>query len=95
MMSASARVSVKTETADAARRRRHSVAEKRWIVEATLAAGTSVARVLREHGVNANLVFSWRRLYQRGLGDNATTPLLRTITSEACRIARAAELGGG
>lgn len=27
---------------------------------------TSVARIAREHGVNANQVFSWRRLYQQG-----------------------------
>jgi hypothetical protein len=41
--------------------------EKRRIVEATLVAGASVARVARERGVNANQVFGWRRLYQRGL----------------------------
>lgn len=31
--------------------------EKRRIVEATLVAGASIARVAREHGVNANQVF--------------------------------------
>src|SRR6266700_4744540 len=41
--------------------------EKRRIVEETLAEGTSVALVARAHGVNANLVFNWRRLYQAGL----------------------------
>jgi transposase len=35
-------------------------------VEASFEPKTSVARVAREHGVNANQVFSWRRLYQRG-----------------------------
>src|SRR5512132_3807359 len=49
------------------KRRRWSEAERRQIVEETLAAGASVARVARAHGVNANQVFSWRRLYQRGL----------------------------
>jgi len=29
-------------------------------------AGASVARIAREHCVNANQVFSWRRLYQQG-----------------------------
>jgi len=29
-------------------------------------AGSSVARVAMKHGVNANQVFKWRRLYQSG-----------------------------
>lgn len=28
--------------------------------------GASVARIARAHGVNANQVFSWRKLYQQG-----------------------------
>lgn len=43
-----------------------SIAEKRRIVEETLSPGASVARVARGHGVNANQVFSWRRLYLAG-----------------------------
>src|SRR5208283_4849810 len=49
------------------KRRRRSIAERRRVVEETLATGASVARVARDHGVNANQVFHWRRLYQRGL----------------------------
>ncbi len=49
------------------RRRQHRSLElKRQIVEETLAPGTSVALVARAHGVNANQVFDWRRLYQAG-----------------------------
>ena len=48
-------------------RRRRLVEEKRRIVEQTLEAGASVARVARAHGVNANQVFAWRRLYRKGL----------------------------
>ncbi len=66
-MNASARVTDEPEAGDRPQRRKHSIAEKRRIVEATLGAGASVARVAREHGVNANQVFGWRRLYQRGL----------------------------
>jgi transposase len=40
--------------------------EKRRIVEETLAEGASVALIARAHGVNANLVFNWRRQYQAG-----------------------------
>jgi len=54
-------------------RQRRSVEEKRKIVEKTLIPGASVARIARAQGVNANQVFSWRRLYRKGqLGDRAT-----------------------
>jgi transposase len=43
------------------------VEEKRRIVEETLLPRASVARVARAHGVNANQVFGWRRLYRQGL----------------------------
>jgi transposase len=36
------------------------------IVEETLEAGSSVARVALKHGVNANQVFKWRRLHEAG-----------------------------
>ena len=48
------------------RRRRRSAEERRRIVEETLASGASVARVAQKHGVNANQVFQWRRLYRDG-----------------------------
>ena len=47
--------------------RKYSVAEKLQIVEETRANGASVADVGRAHGINANIVFGWRRLAQRGL----------------------------
>ncbi len=50
----------------AGKRQRRSIAEKRLIVEETLAEGASVARVARAHGVNANQVFYWRKVYQSG-----------------------------
>lgn len=50
----------------ASQRQRRSIAEKRRIVEETLAPGASVARVARAHGINANQVFGWRRLYLAG-----------------------------
>jgi transposase len=52
-------------------RRRHSVEEKRRVVEETLQPGASVARVARAHGVNANQVFAWRRQYRQGLLERA------------------------
>src|SRR6202049_122515 len=69
-------------------RRRWAAAEKRRIVEQTLAAGGSVARVARAHGVNANQVFQWRRQYRRGLlrpGNTETVSLLPVRVTEALR----------
>jgi transposase len=41
--------------------------EKRRIVAEAMVPGASVAAVARKHGVNANLLFGWRRLHKRGL----------------------------
>jgi transposase len=47
-------------------RRRRSSLERRRIVEETLEAGASVARVASKYGVNADQVFQWRRLHRDG-----------------------------
>jgi transposase len=75
----------KSELASAVQRQRRSIAEKRRIVEETLAEGASVARIARAHGVNANQVFGWRRLYLSGrLGEQrATMKLLPVRVSES------------
>ena len=60
-----------------AKRQRRSKLERRRIVEETLVPGASVARVAREHEVNANQVHYWRKLYQQGLlDDNASSAAL-------------------
>lgn len=46
--------------------RQHPLEFKRALVALSLKPGASVARIARDHGVNANQVFSWRRLYQQG-----------------------------
>lgn len=59
------------------KQRRRTIKERRDIVEATLVPGASVARVARQHEVNANQVFYWRKLYREGrLGISIATPLL-------------------
>ena len=47
------------------RRRFHSDAFKRQLVELSLAPGASVAAIALEHGINANLLFGWRRARAR------------------------------
>ena len=68
------------------KRLRRTREEKRRIVEATFAPGASIARVAREHGVNANQVFQWRHEYRKGaLGvrQQAQSRLLPvTVTAE-------------
>lgn len=66
-------------------RRRRSVEEKRRIVEETLAEGASVARVARAHGINANQVFGWRKLYLAGRlgGANRAIKLLPVRVNES------------
>ncbi len=68
------------------KRQYRSLEQKREIVAETLVVGASVARVARAHGVNANQVFQWRRLYEAGrLGPRTTggTRLLPVSVSEA------------
>lgn len=63
-------------------RRKYSITEKRAIVEETQRRGASVAEVAQRHGVNANMLFSWRRLYQRGLlqeADSSNSPALLPV----------------
>ena len=43
------------------RRRRFDPAFKRAVVEQTLDPGASVAGIALQHGINANLLFKWRR----------------------------------
>ena len=66
------------------KRRFRPLEEKRRIVEETLAEGASVARIAGAHGVNANLVFNWRRLYEAGrLSSNRAKLLPVKVTPES------------
>ena len=70
-------------TGKQAKRQRRSLGEKLRIVEETLEAGASVARVAREHGINANQVFYWRKQYREGrFGKSRPGNLLPVTVSE-------------
>jgi transposase len=66
-------------------RKRRSASEKLEIVQLTMAPGASVAEIARAHGVNANQVFKWRRLFEKGqLGDaRPTSTALLPVTISA------------
>ena len=68
------------------KRQKRSIAEKRSIVELAMQPGASIARIAREHGVNANMVHYWRKLYREGrLGQSKAegVHLLPVTVSEA------------
>jgi transposase len=75
-------------------RRRHSDALKRELVERSLAPGASVAAIALEAGVNANLLFNWRRLHLQAVAPAAgatAAPVLLPVTVVA-EVDRAAPL---
>ena len=79
-----------------AARQRHfwSAEEKRRIVAESFAPGASVSKVAQRHGVNANLLFTWRRQEARraAFGDcEAPVKLLPvTVTGSGTLAAPAA-----
>jgi transposase len=63
-------------------RRYWTTEEKRRIVEQTLSSSLSVASLARQHGMNANQLFYWRKLYRAGqLGEemSAGSPSVRLL----------------
>ena len=53
------------------RRRRWSSAEKRQIVEESLAGNRQASLTARRHGIPHSLLFRWRKAYQEGrLGES-------------------------
>jgi transposase len=73
-MDTSDQASVGVGDSDVAPRRMRTNEEKRRIVEEALVPGASVAAVARRHGVNANLLFGWRRLHKQGLLEHSREP---------------------
>ena len=64
--------------------RHHLLEFKRAIVEETLRPGASVALIARNHGINANQVFHWRKLHREGrLGPASMAMLPVTIEQDA------------
>jgi transposase len=58
-----------------------SEAQKREIVAASLAPGSSVSKVARRYDVNANQVFAWRKRYRDGSADPGTPQLVPVIVT--------------
>ncbi len=63
-------------------RRGWSLAEKRRLVELTMAPLASVAEVARAYNLNANQLFTWRRAFERGELSESSTALVPVTVSE-------------
>ena len=64
-------------------RRRHAEEFKQALVERSLKPGASVAAIAQEAGVNANLLFNWRRLHlqaQTPASGDTAAPILLPVT---------------
>ena len=57
------------------RRRVRSADEKQRIVAETFERGASVSAVARRHGLNANLLFTWRRTMGAGAAASGSNPI--------------------
>jgi transposase len=66
----------KNTSARSTKRRMRTLDEKRQIVEEVLQGGDSVAVIARRHEVNANLLFSWKRQYEKGLLESKRVALV-------------------
>jgi transposase len=60
---------------EARRRRFWSSDEKRRMIAESFAPGASVSKVAQRYGVNANLLFTWRRRDARSAASGGTQPL--------------------
>lgn len=61
-------------------RRKHDEVFKRELVERSLQPGASVAAIAQDNGINANLLFNWRRLhFRRGASRTSTASSLPTL----------------
>jgi|JI6StandDraft_1071083.scaffolds.fasta_scaffold331479_2 transposase len=70
------------------RRRDHSPALKRELIERSLQPGASVSGIALDSGINANLLFKWRREHLRATRDAVTPtptakPVLLPVTIES------------
>lgn len=65
-------------------RRRHTDAFKQALVERSLVPGASVAAIAQDAGINANLLFNWRRLHLQAVAltaaEDARGPVLLPVT---------------
>jgi transposase len=70
--------------------RHHPVEFKRAVVQQSMLPGTSVSRVAREHNINANQVFAWRKLFNEGLLGNPSSDRINFLPVKISEPSKAA-----
>jgi transposase len=60
-------------------RRRHERAFKEELVRQSLEPGSSVSAIALRNGINANMLFKWRREHLRAAGQRAATTVLLPV----------------
>lgn len=68
----------------------HSPEFRRRLAAAACEPGVSVSQLAREHGINANMLFKWRRQYRAQQQSGATSLVPVEVVSEAVPVAAAA-----
>ena len=76
---------------DIKRRRRFTEEFRRQVVEETLSGEHSIAGVALRHGLNNNLVFTWRRKYLRCLAGHDRANMLPVTIAPTARPVAGAE----
>ncbi|WP_076997836.1 transposase [Variovorax sp. KK3] len=75
-----------------ATRRRHSEELKHELIERSLEPGASVAAIAQENGINANLLFNWRRIRLHAEGpatEAAAPPMLLPVKVQMDAVSKA------
>jgi transposase len=60
-------------------RRQHDRAFKDELVRQSMEAGASVSAIALRHGINANMLFKWRRDHARAAGQRAAPAVLLAV----------------
>lgn len=71
---------MKSDSGQAGRQRRHhDRAFKAKLIEQCLAAGASVSAIALDNGINANMLFKWRREWLRQASPASAQPILLPV----------------
>jgi transposase len=84
---------IEQDTRAKAKRRKHDAAFKRELIERCLHLGASVSAIALESGLNANLLFKWRRMHLRSNSPGAREPVRGEASKMLPVMIRASAVG--
>jgi transposase len=75
------KVSIEAKRPSRKGRANHPIEFKRRLAQRACEPGGSVSQLAQEHGINANMLFKWRRHYRAGLFDEVSaSPALLPVS---------------